>query len=141
MSQQIDEARVNALVNRVDSLERENRRIRRLGKGLLAGSALLALASAATPYFCKTVWAERLVLRNSSGKDVMTMDAYSSRTPSITMRDDQGKSVVRLSWEGGVLMDFLDEQGGTATSVKVDSEGQTTVARRNEDGDLVSMAD
>jgi len=131
---------VQTLLNRVEALEKENRRVKRLGFGLLGVSLCFGLVSAVTPMLCKTVWAERLVLRNASGRDVMTMDAYSGDRPTITMRDDAGKSCVRLSWEEGVLMDFLDKQGETSTSVKVGSDGKTTVATRNEDGELVSMA-
>lgn len=140
MSQQNQNEGVQTLLNRVESLEKENRRIKKIGMGLLGASVCLGLLSAVTPMLCKTVWAERLVLRNASGRDVMTMDAYSSDRPTITMRDDSGRSAVRLSWQEGVLMDFLDKKGVTNTSVKVHNDGRTTVARRNEEGQLVSMA-
>lgn len=138
---QLNNDGVQTLLNRVESLEKENRRIKRLGMGLLGASVCFGLLSAVTPMLCKTVWAERLVLRNASGRDVMTMDAYSTDRPTITMRDDSGKSAVRLSWEDGVLMDFLDKKGKTSTSVKVNSDGKTSVARRNDEGEMVSMAD
>lgn len=128
-----------ALLQRVDALEKENRRMKRLGMGLLGASSLIALMSAAAPMLCKTVWAERLVLRNSSGQDVMTMDAYSGEVPTITMKADDGKRV-RLSWNEGVLMDFLDKRGESATTVKINTDGETTIARREKDGDKVSMA-
>ena len=128
-----------ALLQRVDALEKENRRMKRLGMGLLGASSLVALLSAAAPAFCKTVWAERLVLRNARGQDVMTMDAYSGDVPTITMKADDGKRV-RLSWNEGVLMDFLDKRGEAATTVKINTDGETTVARKGADGDEVSMA-
>ncbi len=126
---------------RLASLERENRRLKRMGVGLLGASVLFGLLGAASPMLCKTVWAERLVLRNSSNKEVMTMDAYSTGRPTITMRDNSGKSVVRLSWEEGVKMAFLGKGGEPATTVKIDSKGQTTVVRPDGDEDTVSMAD
>ncbi len=132
---------VQTLLNRVESLEQQNRRMKRTGLGLLGASVCFALMGAATPFLCKTVWAERLVLRNASGQEVMAMDAYTGDTPTITMRDDHGKSLVRLSWEDGVKMDFLDKKGKTETSVNVSAKGETRVTRRNEAGELVSMAD
>ncbi|MFT7668436.1 MAG: hypothetical protein ACI8X5_001129 [Planctomycetota bacterium] len=132
---------LQSLLNRVEGLEKENRRVKKMGVGLLGASVFFALLSAATPMLCKTVWAERLVLRNSSGRDVMAMDAYSGDVPTITMKDEKGTSVVRLSWEDGVLMNFLDQRGEASTSVKVGADGQTTVAHRNDEGDMVSMAD
>lgn len=132
---------IQALLNRVESLELQNRRMKRNGLGLLGASVAFALLGAATPLLCKTVWAERLVLRNSSGQDVMTMDAYSGDRPTITMRDDDGKSAVRLSWNEGINMEFLDKRGQAETTVSVSAKGETRVTRRNEEGDMVSMAD
>jgi hypothetical protein len=132
---------LQTLLNRVDTLETENRRMKRTGKLILGASVLFGLLGAATPMFCKTVWAERLVLRNSSGRDVMTMDAYSGDQPTVTMRDDNGKSVVRLSWEEGLKMAFLNDKGLTSTSVKVTSDGKTEVTQRDSEGQEVSMRD
>jgi hypothetical protein len=130
-----------SLAARLEKLEQENRRMKRVGGALLGAIGVVALCGAAAPAFCKTVWAERLVLRDSSGRDRMTMDAYSSSTPSITMRDAKGESVVRLSWKDGVLMDMLDAKGKSAATVKIDREGRTTVVRgEQEEGEEVSMA-
>lgn len=140
MKQSFENQAMRTLLSRVESLEKSNSRMKRLGIGLIGGSLAIALLGAATP-FCKTVWAERLVLRNAQGRDVITMDAYTGDSSSITMRDDKGKSVVRLSWQDGVTMEFLDDKGKAATSVRLDKKGETSVARRNEEGELVSMAD
>ena len=140
MTQQNENQAVRTLLDRVDSLEKSNRRMKRLGAGLIGGTLALSLLGAATP-FCKTVWAERLVLRNGSGKDVMTFDAWGGAHTSVTMRDEKGKSVLRLSWQDGLRMEMLDAQGKAATTVSLDREGKTTVAKRDGDGDMVSMAD
>ena len=127
---------------RLEKLEQENRRLKRVGGALLGAIGVVALCGAAAPAFCKTVWAERLVLRDSSGRDRLMMDAYSSDTPSITMRDKSGESVVRLSWKDGVLMDLLDAKGKSSATVKIDREGNTSVVRADagDKGEEVSMA-
>ena len=128
----------NDITARLDRLERENRRLKRVGGGLAIAVAALGLMSAASG-FCKTVWAERLVLRDSSGNDRLMMDAYSSGVPSITMRDGNGKSVARLSWKDGIQVDMLDAKGSTRACTRIDREGKVTTTREGEE-DVVSMA-
>ncbi len=129
------------LFSRIEKLENENRRLRRWGGGLLGATLLVGVLGAAAPAVCKTVWAERLVLRDSGGRDRLLMDAYGSATPSITMKDERGKSVVSLSWKDGVLLDILDGKGRKSASVKIDRDGKTSVVREEKEGDLVGMAD
>ncbi len=132
---------LQTLLNRVESIESENQRMKRTGKLVLGASVLFGLLGAPTPMFCKTVWAECLVLRNSAGRDVMTMDAYSGDRPMTTMRDDHGKSTVRLSWDEGLKMAFLNDKGKATSSVRVTSDGKTHVTQSEPEGQEVSMWD
>lgn len=126
------------LAVRLERLERENRRLKRVGGGLIAAVAAVGLMSAGSA-FCKTVWAERLVLRDASGRDRLMMDAYGG-APSITMQDEQGRSVARFSWQEGVAMELPGCDGKPATRVKVDKDGKVSTERAGEqDGELVGM--
>ena len=53
-----------------------------------------------TTSLCKTVWAERFVLRDSSMRDRMVIDAYSTAQPTISFKDEKGKVVARLQVDG-----------------------------------------
>lgn len=128
----------NDIQARVERLERENRRLKRIGGGLAVGVTALCLMSAATS-FCKTVWAERLVLQDSSGKERLTMDAYTSGTPAITMQDASGKSVARLSWQDGIQIEMLGAKGEPKACTRIDREGKVTTTREGEK-DVISMA-
>ena len=125
--------------SRIAQLEKQNRRLKVWG-GVLGAFALAATLMSASTAMCKTVWAERLVLRDSSGRDRLMMDAYTGGTPTITMRDEHGKSVARLSWQDGVSMDLLDKNGKIRASMKVDKQGRVTSS--NDSGrnvDVVGM--
>lgn len=134
----------NDVPSRLARLERDNRRLKFVGTGLALALATFSLTSAATS-FCKTVWAERLVLQDSSGNDRLTMDAYSSATPSITMKDATGQSVARLSWKDGIAIEMLDATGASKACTRIDRDGKVTTSREGDGeckgaGDTVGMA-
>ena len=125
--------------HRIERLEKENRRLKRIGGGLAIFLGAVGLMGASTA-FCKTVWAERLVLRDSSGRDRLMMDAYSG-APAITMQDEKGRSVARFSWERGVAMEVLNGDGECAARVHMDEQGKVTSsgAKVEKEGDMVGM--
>ena len=94
----------NGLLTRIETLEKQNRRMRWAG-GLLATLAVTGMGmSMAGPRVCKTVWGERFVLKDSSLRERMVLDAYSTRTPSLAFKDIEGKKIAELSMgSGGAL--------------------------------------
>lgn len=103
------------LVARLERLERENRRVKRVVGGLLAGVGALALVSFAAPTLCKTVTAERLVIHDERGKERMVVNAYATRTPSLTFKDASGAAAARLSIDDAGTLDVQVFKNGEPT--------------------------
>ena len=78
---------------RLAQLESDNRRLRRVGGVALIGLSALTLMSFAAPVICETVWAERFVLRDAQNKARVTINAYATDTPSLTLHDARGKAM------------------------------------------------
>ncbi len=121
MQHQLSEVNV-----RLDRLERENRRLKRTGGFLAGGLVLAGLAAFAAPTVCDVVYAERLVLRDTSGRQRLVMDAYKSESPTIMWHDKDGKAVAKfgLSTEGIASLEYFDKQGGAKSSYRFSPEGQ-----------------
>ena len=108
------------LTDRIDKLERENRRMRRVGGSLLAGLGLVTLMSMAAPMVCKTVWGERFVLRDSNGRERMVLNAYSTRTPSMVFKSTDGQPLARLNvGDEDVSIQLFKDGVPTAASFKL----------------------
>lgn len=100
------------LIARIDRLERQNRRLTRLGSGLAVACGVLGLASAAAP-FCKTVRGERFVLEDSRGRGRVVLDAYSTPNPRMTLFDKHGEEAARLHVDddGRIDLEVFSEEG------------------------------
>ena len=103
------------LVSRLDKLEQENRRMRRTGRIVLAVGAMGLAMSMAAPSVCKTVWGERFVLKDGRMRERMVLDAYSTRTPTLTFKNTEGSKVaqMRLAEDGEMTMEVF-QNGATA---------------------------
>jgi len=99
------------LTRRIENLERQNRRLRWVGASALAILPVAGLMSFAAPAVCKTVWGERFVLRDGSGRDRMVLNAYGTKTPSLTVKDTSGENVAELGVndEGEVSLHVFKE--------------------------------
>ena len=102
------------LLARIDRLERQNRRLTRLGGGLAVACGLLGLASAAAP-LCKTVRGERFVLEDPHGRGRVVLDAYSTPNPRMTLFDKHGEESARLhvADDGSIDLEVFREGGET----------------------------
>ncbi len=89
------------LLARVETLEKKNRRMRRVGGGLLAALGVVGLMSMAGSPICKTVWGERFVLRDGHGRDRMVLNAYSTESPTLTLMNRDGNGAARLTLAPG----------------------------------------
>lgn len=108
------------LSSRLDRLERENRRWRRIVVGVGGLAATLGLVAMATPV-CDVITAERLVLRDTSGRQRFTIDAYNQETPTITWSDKSGRTMARLALENDGLarITYYDAQGKPRANERV----------------------
>lgn len=106
-----------SLTDRIEKLEAQNRRLKRVGA--IAGGALCALGlfGAAAP-LCDIVTGERLVLRDQTGRQRVGMDAYHTETPGITLHDKSGRERAKISIDerGDVTLAFTDEKGAAKAS-------------------------
>ncbi len=127
------------LMIRVDSLEKKNRRLRRVGGGLLAVLGVVGLMSMAGPRVCKTVWGERFVLRDSHGRDRMQLDAYSSRFPSLTLMNSSGSGTARLllADDGDMQLQFFSKGKPVGASFKL---GPETFKKSKRSGDATAVS-
>ncbi|MBK8178029.1 MAG: hypothetical protein IPK67_03860 [Planctomycetes bacterium] len=83
------------LLARLDRLERENRKWKRLGVAALALASVGALGSALT--VCDSVSAERFIVRDSSGKERVRLTAYETGgIPKLSFMNDRGQTVFSL---------------------------------------------
>ena len=124
---------------RLERLERENRRMKRWGGALLGGAFVLGLTSMALPTVCKTVWAERFVLKDSSGRGRLTIDGYRSGPPVITAQGAHGKTFAKLVLaDEGPLLEFFDGNGECTGRMGISEEGEAYVEESEQDG--VAMA-
>ncbi len=91
------------LNRRLERLELENRRLKRIGAGAFFLCGALSLTSMAGPRLCRTLKAERVVVEDSSGRSRMVLDAYSTEDPTITLKSKDGKPLARIGVEDGEL--------------------------------------
>jgi hypothetical protein len=111
------------LAARLDRLEAQNRRLKRVGAALALGLSLLALPSAA--YFCDIVSGERLVLRDSSGRQRVMVDAYRTDAPALTFHSREGRTQASLGMDektGEFLVQVYDAKGSIKNSWRLGNE-------------------
>ncbi len=127
------------LVRRLEKLERENRKLKRWGGALIAVVGTIGLTSMAVPSLCKTVWAERFVLKDSSGSGRMMIDAYRSGAPVITASDESGKTFAKLTLDGKKpSLEFFNGEGKCTGKMGLDENGKPYVERS--EADTVAIA-
>ena len=114
-----------SLNERLERLERENKRLKVWG-GIAAGGLLcLGLFGFAAPVVCDIVTGERLVIRDNSGRQRVGIDAYHNNAPGLTLNDANGRERAKLGLndKGDVMLSFTDEKGGAKASYLFAAEG------------------
>lgn len=117
------------VVRRLETLERQNRNLRRAGLAAVAltGVAFLASASAV----CKTVWAERFVLKDASMQERAVLTAYETGgPPKLTLLDAQGEAALTfgVAEDGIAFMELPTEEGPVRHSIRLSSDGTAVPA-------------
>jgi len=121
---------LSELDRRLEALERQNRALKRWGGAALACAVALGLTSMASTV-CKTVWAERFVLQDASGRDRARLTAYETGgVPKLALLDEQGENVVTLgvSDDGAAYLELRGKDGPVRSHLVVSAEGRTTLA-------------
>ena len=120
---------MQAVLERLDSLERQNRRLKRVGVLALAFVGALALMGQASRP--KTLEAEQFVIRDHQGRVRAEMGMYEpeagprSLSPEVKLFDERGRSRVALAaYPLGPSLDFYDDKGNIRVElVHVDGTG------------------
>lgn len=88
---------LNDMSERLNRLERSNKRLR-------FGLAAAALAVGATGLMsanavCKEIWGEVFVLRDGSGHERVTWDAYHQTKPTLTFKNQRGQALATMAFD------------------------------------------
>ncbi len=116
---------VQSVNDRLERLEKENRRLKKWG-GIAAGAFVaLGLFGFAGPVVCDIVTGERLVIRDGAGRQRAGFDAYHNEAPGLTLHDANGRQRAKLSLDakGDVSLSFTDEKGGAKASYLFAADG------------------
>ena len=99
----MNEPKLDELVVRLDCLERENRRWKRIGALVLVGIAAVVLMGQAKPRkVAQVIEAEKFVVRDKSGKVRAALQISAKDEPSLDLYDKNGKNRASLAiLEGG----------------------------------------
>ena len=106
------ESEVSNLSQRIERLERDSRKIRRVSYTIAGLGLLFGLAGMAAPAVCDTVFAERLVIRDNAGQQRIVADAYSG-APSFSVLSKEGRALARIgvAQDGEPYLTFYDAKG------------------------------
>jgi hypothetical protein len=125
---------MNELSQRVQKLEAENKRLKRLGIGAAVVVGAVGLMSAAST-MCNTVSAERFVLRDANGRDRAVMTAYETGgVPNFSLLDASGKKALTfgVSESGQSYIELSGKAGPVRSNFAVSPEGQATIEKSKE---------
>lgn len=137
------ESQSASLLQRIERLERSNRKLRRASIAIASGGLLLGLVGMAAPAMCDTLYAERLVLRDPTGSQRIVADAYGG-APSFSVLSKEGRALAKigLAQDGEPYLTFFDAKGAEKGTWKGAIPAQPrpeTKAVRTGEGDKISM--
>jgi hypothetical protein len=133
---------IEAMAQRLERLERENRRWRRAGIVVaLALAALPMIAGASRDDRTTVLEAQRLILKGQDGKvyaelGVLTNKARGTEFPQLSLYDQRGKTRVELAVgpNGFPELRFRDEDQRTRCSLAMLPDGLTQLGFHQKDG-------
>ncbi|MFQ5881799.1 MAG: hypothetical protein ACE5I9_04930 [Candidatus Methylomirabilales bacterium] len=139
----MDDSKMEILVRRLDRVERENRRWKRVGTFVLAAIAAVALTGQATPRnVAKEVEAEKFLLRDTSGKTraVLAMGADESVGLSLSDKDGTARIWLSLGAGGSPVLALFDKTARPRATVRVWPDGLPHLALTDKDGKVIWKA-
>lgn len=135
------QADIRELNDRLEKLEGENKRLKRFA---IAGVALLGVVGLSSMAMsgkfsaasvCKTVWAERFVLQDSSGRERGVITAYETGgTPVFSLLDEKGKKAISfgVAETGKAYVEIPGAEGAVRSHFGISPEGHATIEKGKE---------
>lgn len=130
------EPTMKAIVHRLESVERENRRLKRAGVVALAVIAAVVLTGQATPrQVAKLVEAEQFVLRDSSGKARAWLNVSDGAVNfALADREEKSRSLFYVMADGTNGLILTSKEGKTRVEMKVGANDVPTLSLVDQDG-------
>jgi len=122
------------LARRLDHLERENQRLKRLGALALIGlAALVIMGQATSAPVANTIEAERFILRDASGNARASLGVRPDGTAALALADDthQERAVFTVTAQGLAAVELSERSGRLRAGLAVRPR-QASVSSANE---------
>ncbi len=130
------EPTLDTLTQRLDRLERENRRLKVAGAILLLALAAVGAMGQMTPRAVpKVVEAERFVLRDTKGNILAIMGTEASGT-SLSLYDQKGKprAWLGVTADGAPVLALFDQNGKDRAGLVLGADGTPALALLDQNG-------
>ncbi|MFQ5847344.1 MAG: hypothetical protein ACE5IQ_06660 [Candidatus Methylomirabilales bacterium] len=127
---------METLVDRLESLERQSRRMKRVGVGSMALIAAVVLMGQAMPKpMAKVVEAEKFVLRDARGTARAWLDmSADSVNLALADRDEQSRAFVYVQADGTAGLAFFDKDRARRVGLFVSADGSPGLSLAGKDG-------
>jgi hypothetical protein len=139
----MNEPVIQQMLKRLEWLEAENRRMKRIGACALLGAVVLVVMGQAGPSnVAKVIEAERLVVRDTSGSVSAVLGINPDRNMGLEIRDKNGKAGVTLGMgsNGNPALRLDGRDGKTGIAVGVRSDNSPAMELYNKEGKTVWAA-
>ncbi len=129
------EARMKAVVERLESVERENRRLKRAGVAALAvGAAVVLMGQAVPSQVAKLVEAEQFVLRDRSGKARAWLNvADGAVNLALADKNERSRTLLYVMADGTNGLILATEDGKTRVEMKLGANSVPTFSLTDKD--------
>lgn len=139
----MNEPVIEQMLRRLERLEKENRRIKRIGASALFGAIILVVMGQAGPSnVAKVIEAERFVVRDTSGSVSAVLGINPDRNMGLEIRDKNGKAGVALGMgsNGNPALRLDGPDGKTGIALGVRSDNSPAMELYNKEGKTVWAA-
>lgn len=133
----------DSIVKRLESLERENRRMKRAGAAALVGiTAVVLLGQAVPPEGTKAVEAQQFVLRDSDRKSRAVLAVGTDGSVGLGLSDSHGTARAWLSLgpQGSPSFALFDEDAKPRATLRLWPDGVPRLALNDQAGNVIWSA-
>ncbi len=132
----MNEPTMDKLVQRLDRLERENRRLKRIGALVVVGiAAVVLMGQARLSKVAKVIEAEKFVLRDTSGQIGAILFTVDGGSPHLEFRDKKRNLRITLGVLGDVgHLSLFSENGNSAITLRALPDGSPHLQFYDKDG-------